>query len=355
MRLTQKISHRISGRLSAGRRSRVAAPLVLLLGLLVTGGMYAALSPATAQTQSADEDMVAKGKALFLVGCASCHGKNAEGVSTAKGGQYGPSLVGVGAAAVDFQVGTGRMPMAQPGTQALRKPPVYNEEEIEALAAYVASLGPGPDVPTEEDVRRLRRGQRGHRPRRRVLPHQLHGLPQLRRRRRGAAPRPLRPVAATASSEKHMYEAMLTGPQQMPVFSDEVLSPEDKRQIIAYLKKTEETPELRRLRARLDGPGLRGPVRVARRHRGPRRRRGLDRRQLHPLEEEGAAMSEKRELSTLETEPIADPGLPEHEPRPTDVDVSAEKRAERQVAGLFGLSTIFTLLFCVSYFVLRGR
>ena len=38
MRLTQKISHRISGRLSAGRRSRLAAPLVLLLGLLVTGG-----------------------------------------------------------------------------------------------------------------------------------------------------------------------------------------------------------------------------------------------------------------------------------------------------------------------------
>ena len=62
-------------------------------------------------------------------------------------------------------------------------------------------------------------------------------------------------------------------------------------------------------------------------------------------------MSEKRELSTLETEPIADPGLPAHEPRPTDVDASAEKRAERQVASLFGLSTIFTLLFCVAYFV----
>ena len=61
-------------------------------------------------------------------------------------------------------------------------------------------------------------------------------------------------------------------------------------------------------------------------------------------------MSEKRELSTLETEPIADPGLPAHEPRPTDVDVTAEKRAELQVATLFGLSTVFTLLFCVAYF-----
>jgi ubiquinol-cytochrome c reductase iron-sulfur subunit len=51
-------------------------------------------------------------------------------------------------------------------------------------------------------------------------------------------------------------------------------------------------------------------------------------------------------------EPIANPGLPEHLPRPTDVDPVAEKRAERQVATLFGLSSVFTLLFCVAYFTL---
>src|SRR6187549_2961567 len=147
----QKVSHRISGRLSAGRRGRFAAPLVLVLGLLVTGGMYAAIDPAGAQTRSADEDTVAKGRALFLVGCASCHGKNAEGINTKSGGQYGPSLIGVGAAAVDFQVGTGRMPMAQPGTQALRKPPVYDADEIEALGAFVGSLGPGPAVPDKAE------------------------------------------------------------------------------------------------------------------------------------------------------------------------------------------------------------
>jgi ubiquinol-cytochrome c reductase iron-sulfur subunit len=62
-------------------------------------------------------------------------------------------------------------------------------------------------------------------------------------------------------------------------------------------------------------------------------------------------MSETHELSTVESEPFADPGLPEHQPRPTDVDVHSEKRAERQVATLFALSTIFTLLFVVSYFV----
>lgn len=50
-------------------------------------------------------------------------------------------------------------------------------------------------------------------------------------------------------------------------------------------------------------------------------------------------------------DPIADPGLPEHLPRPTDVDPAAEKRAERQVATLFGLSSLFAILFCVAYFV----
>jgi ubiquinol-cytochrome c reductase iron-sulfur subunit len=51
-------------------------------------------------------------------------------------------------------------------------------------------------------------------------------------------------------------------------------------------------------------------------------------------------------------EPIANPGLPEHHPRPTDVDPVAEKRAERQVATLFGLSALFALLTCVAYFTL---
>jgi ubiquinol-cytochrome c reductase cytochrome c subunit len=241
VRLTQKISHRIAGRLSAGRRSRVAAPLVLVLGLLVTGGMYAALSPASAQTRTADQDLVSKGRALFLVGCASCHGKNAEGITTVRGGQYGPSLIGVGAAAVDFQVGTGRMPMAQPGPQALRKPPVYDDAEIAALSAYVASLGPGPDIPaaSEYDVSNaptedIARGGEFFRTNCTAC-HNFAGAG-------GALPRGRFAPSLQGVSEKHMYEAMLTGPQQMPVFGDQVLSPQDKRQIIAYLKKNEETP-----------------------------------------------------------------------------------------------------------------
>lgn len=52
-------------------------------------------------------------------------------------------------------------------------------------------------------------------------------------------------------------------------------------------------------------------------------------------------------------EPIENPGLPEHTWRPTDVDPKAEKRAERQVATLFGLSAVCAVLFVVAYFALE--
>jgi ubiquinol-cytochrome c reductase iron-sulfur subunit len=52
-------------------------------------------------------------------------------------------------------------------------------------------------------------------------------------------------------------------------------------------------------------------------------------------------------------EPIANPGLPAHTWRPTDVDDHAEKRAERQIAGLFALSMLCAVLFLVAYFTLE--
>jgi ubiquinol-cytochrome c reductase iron-sulfur subunit len=53
------------------------------------------------------------------------------------------------------------------------------------------------------------------------------------------------------------------------------------------------------------------------------------------------------------TEPLADPGLPEHLWRPTDVDPRLERRAERQVAMLFWFSSVCTILFAVSYFAIK--
>ncbi len=236
----------LTARLSAKRRSRLAGPVVLLLGLLVTGGFYTALAPASAQDQAASTDVVEQGRALFLVGCSSCHGQNGEGIVTKDGTQYGPSLVGVGAAAVDFQVSTGRMPMAAPGAQAPAKAPVYDEEETAAMAAYVASLGPGPAIPEREayDPETIEESERTEAIARggqffRTNCTACHNFAGTG----GALPSGRYAPTVMGVEPRHIYEAMITGPQQMPVFSDEVLRPDEKRDIIAYLKSLEEMPK----------------------------------------------------------------------------------------------------------------
>ncbi len=65
------------------------------------------------------------------------------------------------------------------------------------------------------------------------------------------------------------------------------------------------------------------------------------------------SVDQGKEITRAEADPIADPGLEPHTPRPTDIDPAAERRAERQVALLFGLSALFTVLCCVSYFVFQ--
>ena len=62
---------------------------------------------------------------------------------------------------------------------------------------------------------------------------------------------------------------------------------------------------------------------------------------------------ERDQLAVPENDPVPDPGLPEHEPRPTDVDEHASRRAERQIATLFGLSSVFAVLFVVCYFAFK--
>jgi ubiquinol-cytochrome c reductase cytochrome c subunit len=236
----------LTARLSAKRRSRFAGPVVLLLALLTMGGFYALLSPAQAESSSSSADDVAKGRQLFLVGCATCHGKNGEGIDTKSGGWYGPSLVGVGAAAVDFQVGTGRMPLAAPGQQAPVKRQVYTEDETRQLAAYVASLGPGPAIPGSDsyDPNTLSDDQRQEAIVRggeffRTNCTACHNFAASG----GALPGGKYAPSLVGVEPRHIYEAMLTGPQQMPVFSDDVVTPDDKKDIIAYLESIQNNPE----------------------------------------------------------------------------------------------------------------
>lgn len=221
---------------------------------MVAGGAYAVVAPRPATAEETTARDVEAGRQLFEIGCASCHGLNAEGIETDRGGNYGPSLIGVGAAAVDFQVGTGRMPMAQTAPQAPRKKVAYNDEEIKQLAAFVASLGPGPAIPGDEytdidsaTVDDIREGGEIFRTNCTAC-HNSVGAG-------GAMPNGKYAPDIRNVSAKHIAEAMITGPQQMPGFSDDIITPEEKRNVIAYVKTLKDSPSY----GGLGGGGL-GPV-----------------------------------------------------------------------------------------------
>ncbi|CAI3798336.1 cytochrome bc1 complex diheme cytochrome c subunit [Pseudarthrobacter sp. MM222] len=216
--------------LSQKRRHPLAAIALLLMGLLVTGGLYAVattVNQAKATTSFSANDAEEGGK-LFEANCATCHGMGASG------SQSGPSLVGVGAAAVDFQVGTGRMPMQMNGPQAYEKPAQFNEEQTRQLAAYVATLGPGPALPEEHLLDEKGNAAEGGELFR-VNCAMCHNAAAAG----GALTRGKFAPSLADVSGKHIYEAMVTGPQNMPVFNDANVSPEGKRDIITFLKQIE--------------------------------------------------------------------------------------------------------------------
>jgi ubiquinol-cytochrome c reductase cytochrome c subunit len=220
--------------------------------MVAAGGAYAVVAPQSqSRTQAASSTEIEEGRQLFAIGCSTCHGLNGEGQVRDDGTVLGPSLIGVGAASVDFQVGTGRMPMAAPGAQAPRKDVAYTDEQIAQLSSFVASLAPGPDIPSAEQVDpglgNVARGGELFR----ANCSQCHNTTG----QGGALSDGQEAPSLVGVDPTHIYEAMLTGPQAMPVFGDSTVTPEDKRDIIAFLDNIEDEPDPGGL-----GIGRAGPV-----------------------------------------------------------------------------------------------
>ncbi|MFD5225808.1 c-type cytochrome [Microbacterium sp. NPDC058342] len=222
---------------SRGRRSPFAAAAIIGAGLLLTGGVYAGASaamasPAEAHT-AATELTVEDGQKLFTANCATCHGMDLQGTSA------GPSLVGVGELSVEFQLATGRMPLQMQGPQAPQKKPQFTDAQIQAMAAYVQSVAPGPEYPeawvtagevnpdNASDEVSVSKGAELFR----INCAMCHNVAAAG----GALTEGKYAPALTSTSALHIYAAMVTGPQNMPVFGDMNLSTEDKRDIIAAL------------------------------------------------------------------------------------------------------------------------
>lgn len=223
--------------LAARRRHPLATAMLLLLALVVTGAAYTAVAPGQADAAPTINDAegdVDRGQELFLANCATCHGLQAQG------GTGGPSLIGVGAASVDFQVATGRMPLAQQAPQAPQKPRVFDDQDTADLAAYVASLAPGPAIPADElltvseDPEDIAAGGELFRINC-AMCHNVVGAG-------GALTQGKYAPSLSGVEPRHISEAMLTGPQSMPVFNDDNISPEEKQQIISYLDHVNTEP-----------------------------------------------------------------------------------------------------------------
>jgi ubiquinol-cytochrome c reductase cytochrome c subunit len=204
-------------------RSRISGYAVVLLALTLIGGLYTAFAAPKprADDTTNQSQAVKEGKQLYLQGCSTCHGLDNQG------GAGGPSLIGVGASAVVFQVGSGRMPLANGSYQAPRKKVKYSTTQIDQLAAYVQANGGGPTVPdgdlTDGD---LALGGDLFRTNCSSC-HNFAGAG-------GALTRSKFAPALKPADARTIYTAMQTGPENMPVFGPNQLTDSQKRDIVKY-------------------------------------------------------------------------------------------------------------------------
>ena len=234
-----KIGSRMSGTSQRRFRRRLTAAVLLVFGLGMAGVLAATLTP-TPQVAVADQSQSAllrTGQQLYETACISCHGANLQGVDG-----RGPSLIGAGEAAVYFQVSTGRMPAVRGEAQAPRKTPTFDEAQTDAMGAYVQSLGGGPMVPRDANGQIADQSLMGSDVARggdlfRLNCASCHNFTG----RGGALSSGKYAPSLDLATPAQIYTAMLTGPQNMPKFSERQLGPEEKADIVAYVRSSSET------------------------------------------------------------------------------------------------------------------
>jgi ubiquinol-cytochrome c reductase cytochrome c subunit len=218
--------------ITARRRRPLVGYGAVLLALVAVGSLYAAVTGlgsgnASASSPGSSQQQITQGKNLFAVSCATCHGEYAQG-------NTGPSLVGAGAAAVDFQMSTGRMPLKESDAEAPEKPVTFTQQQIYAIAAYVASLGAGPAIPSNQQVSAANANTGLGQSLFNANCAQCHNYAGAG----GALTDGKYAPPLTNATNQQIYEAMLTGPEAMPVFNDNTITPAEKRDIIAYITRT---------------------------------------------------------------------------------------------------------------------
>jgi ubiquinol-cytochrome c reductase cytochrome c subunit len=214
------------------RRARIALAAALLAGAV--GSVVAQSSRAQTEVPNKlpsgppgarpDPKLVAQGRALYVDGCSSCHGFNANGVPGS-----GPSLRGVGAGPADFYLSTGRMPLQDPRDQPQRARPHYTPPEIDTLVAYVASLG-GPAAPNADPSKgSLSEGFE-------LYSENCAGCHQILGR--GGISTGAQVPDLQEASVKQIAEAVRMGPYVMPRFSEKDIDQQELNSIARYILYT---------------------------------------------------------------------------------------------------------------------
>jgi len=244
-------------RARTGRRKLVAflilfAVFMIPAALMVIGGSGSAGAGTPPIPLSiARSDLVSAGQFLYEDHCSSCHG--ADGTGTAQG----PNIIGLGPANYDFMMSTGRMPLSQPGAQAVRKQPVLTPAQIHAITAFLVSRAPGTGVPipnVHPGAGVLSEGQSIFE----LNCAPCHGATG----NGGAVGREAAPSLKHATSTQ-IGEAVRIGPGTMPVFDTTVVSDQQLNSLVRYVLYLRAPQNRGGLALNLGGPVVEGFVGLA--------------------------------------------------------------------------------------------
>jgi ubiquinol-cytochrome c reductase cytochrome c subunit len=223
------------------RRARRLLPVLACLAatavvLGISGGSSAAEEVTPGRQSTAErtpDELVTAGRALFATGCVSCHGVDGRGQDTPDGSLRGPTLEEAGEAGAYYQLTTGRMPLANPGDTPQRKEPAYAPDEIEALVAYVSTLGDGPELP-DVDIAAGDLAEGGELYRNNCQAcHSATGAGGALSYGRAAPP-------LAAASPAQIGAAIRSGPQPMPRFGPDLLDQEELNSVARYVQYLED-------------------------------------------------------------------------------------------------------------------